>query len=162
MTTKIKATVLAVIMLVLDQLSKYIVLVKLKPVSSVPVISGLFSLTYVENTGAAFGIFRGYTTLLSVITALILIVLAVMVYKGKIETGFLTYTFLLISAGGFGNLMDRILRGYVVDFLDFSSIFGFPVFNIADCCVVIGSFLVVIYMLKSEVKQSAEVKDEEI
>ena len=60
----------------------------------------------------------------------------------------------LIIAGGIGNLIDRILRGFVVDYLDISPLFNFPVFNLADCCVVIGTFLLMLYLFCLEGRQT--------
>jgi signal peptidase II len=59
----------------------------------------------------------------------------------------------LVVAGGLGNLIDRVRQGFVVDYLDFSALFGFPVFNLADCCVVVGTILLLIYVFRLEYRE---------
>lgn len=131
----------------------------LQPVGSVPVIDKFFYLTYVENRGAAFGIFQGKTTVLSVIAGVALCVLLYLIASGRIGSKFATFTLSLIFAGGVGNLIDRIFRGFVVDYLDFSALFGFPVFNLADCCVVIGAILFIFYALAYDRKKQKQEAD---
>ena len=123
---------------------------------SIPVIPGLFYLTYLENTGAAFGIFQGRTLLLAAISIVVLVVLLVIMLSEKIKEGLLIWGISLILAGGVGNLIDRLMRGFVIDYLDFSALFGFPVFNLADCFVVIGTGIVIFYILFLEGKKSED------
>jgi signal peptidase II len=148
------STAMAVILIALDQLIKDWALTHLRPVGSITVIPGLFCLTYVENRGAAFGILQGNTRLLSIITGMVMIVALIVVYSGRLRGNFLIYTVMLIIAGGLGNLIDRVSRGFVVDYLDFSALFGFPVFNLADCCVVAGTLLLIFYILIFERRES--------
>ena len=129
-----------------DQIIKYFVLLYLKPVGSVSVINGFLEWNYVENTGAAFGSFSGNTTLLSVITAVIILAgIAAIIFK-KIKSKYLLVTATIAIAGGLGNLIDRIFRGYVVDFIKVLFI-DFPVFNFADILVTCGSFMLIIYLI---------------
>lgn len=129
-----------------DQIIKYFVLLNLKPVGSVGVINGFLEWNYVENTGAAFGSFSGNTTLLSVITAVIILAgIAAIIFK-KIKSKYLLVTATIVIAGGLGNLIDRIFRGYVVDFIKVLFI-DFPVFNFADILVTCGSFMLIIYLI---------------
>ena len=129
-----------------DQIIKYFVLLNLKPVGSVGVVNGFLEWNYVENTGAAFGSFSGNTTLLSVITAVIILAgIAAIIFK-KIKNKYLLVTATIVIAGGLGNLIDRIFRGYVVDFIKVLFI-DFPVFNFADILVTCGSFMLIIYLI---------------
>ena len=145
--TKFIALFFSAVLVFADQLIKLWALAVLAPVERIEVIPNLFYLTYIENRGAAFGILQGRTGFLSVVVALVLIAAITSLLSGKITSKFLTWSFSLVIAGGFGNLIDRIVRGFVVDYLDFSALFGFPVFNFADCCVVAGTFMILIYML---------------
>ena len=136
-----------------DQIIKYCVLLNLKPVGSVGVVNGFLEWNYVENTGAAFGSFSGNTTLLSVITAVIILAgIAAIIFK-KIKSKYLLVTATIVIAGGLGNLIDRIFRGYVVDFIKVLFI-DFPVFNFADILVTCGSFMLIIYLIIDIYKDS--------
>ena len=139
---------LSVISLVsLDQLSKHLVRRHFALHESRPVIRGFFSLTYVQNRGAAWGILAGWRVALVALAAVMLFVLAR--YREKI---FGTHaigrvSFVLLFAGIIGNVIDRVWLGYVVDFLDFYiGTNHFPAFNVADSCICIG---VGLYMLAS-------------
>lgn len=139
--------VTAAVLVGLDQLFKQLILTHLKPVSSISVIPHFLNLTYVENRGAAFGILQGQTIILVFVVAIFLAAILYFLISGKIRSTFLIWTLSLILAGGVGNLIDRISRGYVVDYLDIGPLFSFPVFNFADCCVVVGAIMLIIYML---------------
>ena len=106
-----------------------------------------------ENRGAAFGIFQGRVGLLSIVTLAVIAVAVWLLISGKIRHKLAMWSVGLIVAGGLGNLIDRIFRAFVVDYLDVSPLFHFPVFNFADCCVVIGTALMIFYILVLEPKQ---------
>ncbi len=138
--------IIIVILLVLDQVSKYLVQLNLSPVgTSVPVIDGLLQLTNVHNTGAAWGMLDGFRWLFIPMT---LIVAAVLVYViirfNKKLTVFSRITLALLFAGAIGNFIDRVLLTYVRDFLDITPLFSFPVFNVADSALSIGCVMLVI------------------
>lgn len=124
--------------IVADRVSKIICRQYLRPLGSIPVIKGVFHLTYVENTGAAFGMLQGNTWFLILTSALVSAVVAYLIWKVKPENRYVKLSLALILGGALGNLVDRVLLGYVVDFLDFRI---WPVFNIADSCVVVGAIL---------------------
>lgn len=136
--------IICVVLVALDQITKWFVLKMLVPVGSVTIIDGFFNLTYVENRGAAFGFLSGAKWLF-VLIALIVLIAGCFYYK-KIAMDkdklWLKVSMVMIASGAVGNVIDRLLRGYVVDFLDFI-IFGynFPVFNVADILVVLGTML---------------------
>lgn len=133
----------------LDQLFKYLAQRFLRPVHSVQLLPGILHLEYRENRGAAFSILQGQTVLLVGVTSVVLIFLLACLLWGKARAKPLTAALSLVVAGGFGNLIDRVLRGYVVDYIYFVPI-DFPVFNLADCCVVTGTGLMLLYLLVLE------------
>lgn len=134
-----------VLLTVLDQLTKYAAVLYLKGTRGIVLIPRVFELFYLENTGSAWGMFAGMKWLFLILTATIM---AVIFYSWKKVPKSRKYTaFRILScflaAGAAGNALDRIFRGYVVDFLYFSLI-DFPVFNVADCFVCISLILIFI------------------
>ncbi len=142
--------IIAVIILVgLDQWTKYLTILHLKQrPDDIQIIEGIFELTYVENTGAAFGMLKNGVIFLIVIVSIVII--AVIVYKRKIpRTRYYRPLHILtvfILAGAFGNLIDRIRLRYVVDMFHFYW-FEFPVFNVADIYVTCSAILLMILLL---------------
>ncbi len=127
---------------------------------SIPLWQGVLSFTYYENHGAAFGLMQNMQTLLITATVIILVVIMVLVCKGKIRDKLLTASLTLIVAGGIGNLIDRVCNGYVIDYIYFELI-NFPIFNFADCCVVVGCGLLILYVLLDE-KGKAKAKEQQL
>ena len=129
----------------LDQLSKWFVVQYLKPIRSFQLIEGVFSLRYLENSGAAFGILYGRQFFL--ITVSILVTLVMIYFYTRIPHTkrhlYIRIVAILIVSGAIGNLIDRIRLGFVIDFLFFELI-NFPIFNLADSFIVIGSILLFI------------------
>ncbi len=134
------------IIAILDQAAKVFAAGLLPSLKSVPIIKDVFHLTYVENTGAGFGVFSGHTWILTVLT--LAVILAVVIYmtakRPKSKTLTLAMTF--IMGGALGNVIDRIRLGYVIDFFDFTLI-DFPVFNVADCFITIGAVIFAVYVI---------------
>lgn len=132
------------ILIIIDQLSKFIVVNYIKLNQEISIIDNFFKFTYVRNTGAAFGVLQNQKNLFIIITLIILFLLIYYYEKNKKVYSSLEIKiiYVLIIAGAIGNLIDRIFRGYVVDMLDFEVI-NYPVFNIADCFVVIGVALLI-------------------
>lgn len=127
-----------------DQLTKALALTALKGSSGISLIPHVFELFYLENRGAAFGIFANRQWFF-VMIALVILAAAIYVYTllpGDRRYHPLRFCCVLIAAGAIGNMIDRIVHHYVIDFLYFSLI-NFPVFNIADCYVVIGALLLI-------------------
>lgn len=154
------AMITAVVLLGADQLIKYWAIESLQAVGTIPLIPGALHLTYRENTGAAFSILNEHTWLLIVITSAVMLFLLYLVVAKKFTAPLMTWGLCLIISGGLGNLIDRLFRGFVVDYVDFRLI-NFAVFNLADCCVVIGTGLVLLYFLFFEGKKSKETKQEQ-
>ena len=157
--TKYAALAVAALLVGLDQWIKAWAAIGLT--HRIAVIPGLFYLTYLENTGAAFGIFQGQTLALAIVSMVILAALLALLLSGKITDRLAIWGLALILSGGVGNLIDRLARGFVIDYLDFSALFGFPIFNLADCLVVIGTALVIIYIIFFENKKAAPEDGEE-
>ena len=130
----------------IDQLLKYWVIESLAPIGVFPLLKGIFQLRYLENRGMAFGMMQEQWWLLIGGTALILIVGLVLIFLQKIHSKWLLAAITLAIGGGLGNLIDRIFRGYVVDYLDFCAI-HFPVFNFADICVSASMVMLIIWLL---------------
>jgi signal peptidase II len=143
-TRKLNFVLLAVVLLVIDQLTKLAIRAMVPPNSSVPVFGNIFTLTFVQNTGAVFGSLKGFNGIFiwTTIMAIGLILLVWDSFPRNYPTGlFLT----LILTGSLGNLIDRIFLGYVTDFANF----GFwPVFNVADSLVSIGVVGIVVMLAK--------------
>ena len=143
--------ILSIILLVIDQISKILVVKLIDINHPIEVIKNFFYLTYTHNTGAAFSILTGQRIFLILIAIVILIILINYIRKNQVKEKLDIISFSLIIGGSLGNLIDRIVRGYVVDFLDFK-IFGynFPVFNLADTFIVVGVFLLLIVTFRKE------------
>ena len=138
--------ILAAALVALDQLVKYLVVQNIPLGEHVPFLPHLLDLTYVENTGAAFSLFSQHTWMLTLISLVMSVLLALAVWKPLFRHPFGRGALTLLLAGAVGNLIDRALQGYVVDM--FHVLFmEFAVFNVADICVVVGGFAAVIYYL---------------
>lgn len=127
---------------VIDQISKFYAQTLLQGGPSIPLIKGVFHLTYARNTGAAFSILEGNQFLLKGVTTLIMFFLIGYLYKMTKEKGQILFKISLafILGGGIGNLIDRIRLDYVIDYFDFTLI-NFAIFNVADSFVVVGTIL---------------------
>ena len=126
-----------------DQFLKMLVVTNIKPTGAVEVIPGLLSFVYLENTGISFGMFQGASWFFRILTTLlaVAVIIFMCVYKHPNRTfqRILRVALVLITAGAVGNVFDRFAFGHVVDYISLSF---FPfVFNFADCCVVIGGFV---------------------
>ncbi len=145
--------IVIIIFLIIDIISKLIVSRVCTLNNSVSVINNFFSITYTHNYGGAWSLFSGSTILITVISIIVIIGIIIYLSKKKINNKIesLGYSFLL--GGAIGNLIDRIIYGYVIDFLDFN-IFGynFPIFNIADMGIVIGIFLIIVIEIRGNKK----------
>lgn len=134
------------VLVVIDQIIKLLVIEHLEPIGSLPLIDGIIQLNYAENTGAAFGSFSEHTNFLSIFTFFVIIagVLYLFIKKKKLDVEYVCIS--LIIAGGIGNLVDRVLRGFVVDYIEFLFI-DFAIFNFADILVTCSSVVLVIWLI---------------
>ena len=138
--------ILAAVLVALDQLVKYLVLQNIPLGGHVPFIPYLVELTYVQNTGAAFALFEEHTWLLALVSLAASVLLAAALWTNFFHHPLGKLTLTLLLAGAVGNLIDRVLRGFVVDM--FNLLFmHFAVFNVADICVVAGGIGAALYYL---------------
>lgn len=133
---------LTIIIIVIDQTSKYYAQTFLQERGSIPLIQDVFHLTYARNTGAAFSILKGNQFFLKGVTTLIMLFLIIYLFKLIKEKGQILFkiSLVFILGGGIGNLIDRFRFDYVIDYFDFTLI-NFAIFNIADSFVVVGTIL---------------------
>jgi signal peptidase II len=141
----------------LDQLTKYLTVLHLKPIDTLPIIEDVFHLTYVENTGAAFGMMKDARWVFMITsTAAIIGILGYMIHRYYVKKEKLHWaealSLSLIVGGGIGNMIDRTMLGYVVDMIDCRFI-NFAVFNVADSFVCIGAGLMILYLIVLTVKE---------
>ena len=133
------------IFLIIDIVVKLLVKSKLVFQQSIEIIDNFFYITYVKNTGAAWSILSGKQLFLIMFSIIVVISLLIYLYKKKTYTKFETVGYSLLIAGAVGNLIDRVVYGYVIDYLNFYIFnYNFPIFNIADSCIVIGIMLLFI------------------
>jgi signal peptidase II len=146
-----KPCLLGIVVIILDQATKFLIDKFVDYGSSINIVSFLnfFNIVNFSNTGVAFSMFQGRNFLLSIINFLLLLTLSLLLYKNfnKINK-ILQYAFCLVIGGGLGNLTDRLFRGAVIDFLDFGiNSIRWPSFNIADSSVCIAEALIFINIL---------------
>lgn len=149
---------IALILLSVDQFSKYIIRQNMSLAESIPVIKSIFHITYVENTGIAFGLFPQGHFLFIVISFIIIAVIIFFERKKIIKSLREKICLGLILGGALGNLIDRLRFGFVIDFLDFRI---WPVFNLADSGVCIGGILMVFFILRKRPRKERTVGDGE-
>lgn len=139
----------AIALIAADQGFKYLATLYLQGGTPVTVIPHILGLTFTLNPGAAFSLFSGKVNMLIIITTVALAAIAYFIFVKKINNKIENFCFLLIFAGGVGNLIDRVLAGMVVDYLEFLFI-NFPIFNFADCLVCCGVGIYAIYTIYTE------------
>lgn len=141
---KFLTIIAAVLLVAIDQIIKLLVVNHLKPVGSVTVIDNLFNLTYVENTGMAFGLLSQQRWIFILLTTVVMIILVIALFKLKNQSRLFYISVALLVGGGIGNLIDRVAYGYVIDYISLS--FFPPVCNFADYCVTAGVIIFLIYL----------------
>ena len=139
--------------IILDQTIKFVIVKKIYN-SSINIIKGMLNFTYIENTGGAYGIGNDSTFMFIIVNIIIITLIGkfILSKKNDISTNIL-FSIGLIVAGGIGNLIDRVFRGFVIDYIDFNPLIKYPVFNLADICVVIGCLIVVINVIINIIKE---------
>lgn len=148
----INLCIIIISVICIDQIVKFIITKNLYN-STITILNGILNFTYVENTGGAYGIGNGNIMMFIIINIIIIALIIKFVISNKKEIYDCTLISLgLIIAGGTSNLIDRIFRGFVIDYIDFSPLVKFPVFNIADICVVCGTLIIIIYMIINTIK----------
>lgn len=156
--------ILGIILVVADQLIKIWAINELQPVKVMDFIHigdlDIMDLRYVQNEGAAFSSFSGARWFLVGLVSVMLIGLAIFVFKYKYKHPFFMISAVMVMSGGIGNLIDRVRFGYVVDYLDVK-LFNFAVFNFADICVVLGAIFLLIFLFFIEPKIVAKENNNE-
>ena len=153
---KIWCTVMIVIIVAIDQITKYFAKACLYGKGAKPFIKGVVEFVYAQNTGVAFSMFDGGRWFFVALTAVVLLFCILYMYKGKGQNNlWLFWSLGVIVSGAIGNLIDRIYLGYVIDFIN-PTFVNFAVFNVADCFVTVGVALLVIYYLRSELAQKKQ------
>ena len=135
----------------LDQITKWLAVIFLQGHPPVPVIDWFIRFTYLENRGAAWGMLSDHRWVFMVLSSVAIIGVTLYVFIMKPKDPLLRVSLAFVTAGGIGNMIDRIFLGYVVDFLEFTFI-DFPVFNVADSFVCIGAAMLILYFVIDVIK----------
>lgn len=146
--------IVASILVILDQYSKYLVIHKLSFGQSIPIIPNAFHLTPISNTGIAFGLFKGNNTILTFSSIVVILILSFFwkrivpdrLFSGRLAIGF-------ILGGAIGNLIDRIRFKHVIDFLDFRV---WPIFNLADSAITVGALMLFLALVWGGEKRNGD------
>lgn len=142
---KKKILISSFLLVFFDQVIKFLVEKNLSKSSSITIINNFFNITYVENKGAAFGIFSNSTLILIIISIIFLYFFIKYLLEEKTYYCFKIIYLVMILSGVIGNLIDRIFRNFVIDYLDFTIFsYDFPVFNLADILIVVGAFFLIL------------------
>ena len=141
----------AILVLVADQVTKSLIIERVPENSpSIEIIRGLLYITHVKNSGAAFGMFQGYTNILAIISMVAIALIIILKVILKLNFAFYNVSLGFILGGAIGNLIDRYFMGEVTDFINLSFI---PVFNIADFSLITGFCLLVIIIIREYFKK---------
>lgn len=133
--------------ILIDQFTKYIALLEVRTRVQIDIIKGVFSLCYTENTGMAFSMLSDRTDVLIMVTCVFMAVLLIILLRNlKRDCVLSKLSLCMMLTGGLSNMIDRVFRGYVIDFLSFDLI-NFPVFNFADILITLGALLFVIAVM---------------
>ena len=141
---------IVVLGIIIDRLTKMWAVSALANGSDIVIIKEFFQLSYLENRGAAFGIFQNKLIFLGGFTALLIIAMIIALLKYRKTSKLLAISLAIIISGAIGNWIDRLYYNYVVDFISvhYKGVYSFPVFNVADVLVCIGTFFLAIYIIK--------------
>lgn len=160
----ILCVVIAAAAVFLDQITKFLVVQNISEGASVEGIRGVFRLTYIENKGAAFGILSEHRWVFMILSVIAIAAILFYLWREKPESILARLALGMILGGGIGNMIDRVLRGAVIDFVDVELIHFPYIFNVADAFVCVGCVLLILYLILSEVqskkkKQADDAKD---
>lgn len=139
------ALLLSATAVAVDQIIKYFVTTNMAPDSGFTVINGLLKIYYLKNRGAAFGVLQNQRWFFVIVTLSVCVLLIIALFKYKNHTAYSYIASITIIGGGIGNLIDRVLHGFVIDYISVS--FFPPIFNFADCCVTVGTICLMIHIL---------------
>lgn len=142
---------IALVLAVLDQLTKYLVQSYVPADSTTPILGQFVFLTMVHNRGGAFGMLQSWTGVLTLVTVVVVVAIVVLSHRKKSMPPFIAFALALELGGAVGNLIDRVRLGYVIDFVDLRI---WPVFNLADCAITVGLVLLAYYLIVVEGRHS--------
>ncbi|MBQ5152847.1 signal peptidase II [Macrococcoides caseolyticum] len=152
----IPMTLYTAILILMDQISKYIIVKTMNIGESIPVIGDVLQITSHRNYGAAWGMLQNQMIFFYIITIIVLIALIYFYYKEAADNLLMQCGLMLIFAGAIGNFIDRLFRGNVVDFIDTKIInYDFPIFNVADSCLTIGVFILLYELLFNQKEEKS-------
>ena len=145
---------ISLLFVVIDQVVKILVINKMALQQSITIINNFFNITYVRNTGAAWSILSGNVLLLIMISVLALVTIYYYLIKDKDLNKIDIVSYSMLIGGIIGNLIDRIVHGYVIDYLDFKIFnYNFPIFNIADTLIVISIIIIGMSLIVGEYRE---------
>ena len=151
---------LSIVMILVDQLTKYMIVKSMEIGESISIIGDILKITSHRNYGAAWGMLQNQMMFFYIITVIVLIALCYFYYKEAADNLLMQSGLMFIFAGAIGNFIDRLFRGNVVDFIDTRIInYDFPIFNVADSCLTIGVFILLYELLinQKEEKQHGNI-----
>ena len=150
---KVYSLLVMTALVAVDQIIKYFVDLYLKPIGSVLVVKNFLQFSYFENDGAMMGMMSGKTITMTVLAVICLAVIAFVIFSGKVKFGVDYCCVVLMMSGGLGNIIDRIFRGYVIDYIEVLFI-DFYIFNFADCLVTCAAVVLICNQIYEMIKEN--------
>ena len=139
--------------IIADQVTKLFALKYLEPIDTHPIWEGVLHFTYVENPGAAFGMLANQRWIFITLSTIAICALTAYLFLFEVPSRLYTCAICLVVSGGIGNMIDRTILGYVIDFIDFRLI-NFAVFNVADSFVCVGAGLLILALILDIIKEA--------
>ncbi len=159
--TRLFSLAVIIFMVITDQIIKYFIDLYLKPISVKMLIPGFLQLHYFENDGAMMGFMSGKTELMTISSVICMIGILAVILSGKFKFGVDYVCLVFMAAGGFGNIIDRVFRGYVIDYIEVLFV-DFYIFNFADCLVTCSAFVLIFYEIYSVYKEYKTKKEKNV
>ena len=164
MTAIIISIALMAVTVILDQVSKYIVIANIGLHESIEIIPGILRFTYIQNDGAAFGSMDDHRWVFMLLSTVAIVAILVFLFWKKPQDKLLLSALIMVTGGGIGNMIDRVALGYVIDFIDFCA---FPkiwmwIFNVADSCVCVGAGVLALWMILDTIKEYKKEKADKL
>ena len=149
-------SIVILLIVLVDQLTKWLVIANLEVGESINLIPGIFRFTYVQNEGAAFGMLSDHRWVFMIISSVAIVGMFLYLWKLRPDSRWASCAIAMIIGGGIGNMIDRIYWNYVIDFIDFCA---FPsvwmwVFNVADACVCVGAGILAVWCVISMIQEA--------
>lgn len=164
MTAIIISIALMAVTVILDQVSKYIVIANIGLHESIEIIPGILRFTYIQNDGAAFGSMDDHRWVFMLLSTVAIVAILVFLFWKKPQDKLLLSALIMVTGGGIGNMIDRVALGYVIDFIDFCA---FPkiwmwIFNVADSFVCVGAGVLALWMILDTIKEYKKEKADKL